>query len=238
MVYKKDNAYFRICNDCGNTREIQRQSYIKGLKKDKHFCLSCMQKGKRNHNYKVNPWNKGLNKEIDDRIKNAAIKDAEAKRGQNPWNIGKTYEELMGKSWADNFKNKVSVSKSGIPNYKNRKELSKSKSASYFRKMCRKLLYSEWTSRILKRDNYTCQLCGYKKDLEVHHIRRFSDILYTVAERLNLDLDDYKEFTNDEFNTFREEVIKEHKLEDGITLCRECHKGVDLYRRRFCALHK
>ena len=119
MVYIECGKYFRICDDCGEVREIQRQSYNKLLKKDVHLCLSC------------------------------------------------------------------------------------------------------------------CQKCGSRKNLEVHHLRPFRDILRDVSKKLNLNLSKYNEWSVEELNLFREEIIKEHKLEDGITLCKLCHMEEDRFRRRF-----
>ena len=238
MIFEETGKYYRVCDICGEKKEIQRQSFVKNSQKTQHFCLSCVQKGSRNHRYGLVPWNKGLYKAIDDRVKCGADKISATKQGANVWNSGRSYEELKGKQWSDNFKSKISSAKTGVPNYKKRKIIDRSKTASYFRHRCRALLYAEWTSKVLQRDNYTCQLCGYKRELEVHHIRKFSKILMIVADRLGLCLDDYKAFTDSEYELFRDEVIKEHKLEDGITLCKECHKGIDKDRRRFNVCNK
>lgn len=64
-------------------------------------------------------------------------------------------------------------------------------------------------------------------------MRSFSSIVKKVAKELNIDLNDYKELTEFEYNSLREAIVNEHKLEDGITVCDECHKGIDERRRRF-----
>lgn len=55
----------------------------------------------------------------------------------------------------------------------------------------------KWTKAVLKRDNYTCQCCGFdkKKHLEAHHIYSFRD--------------------NEAYRT---------QVDNGITLCKFCHK--------------
>ena len=60
--------------------------------------------------------------------------------------------------------------------------------------------YSSWKKNVLKRDDYTCQLCGRTNEetiLNVHHIERYAD-----NEKLRTDIN------------------------NGITLCCDCHKKV------------
>lgn len=55
-----------------------------------------------------------------------------------------------------------------------------------------------WKLICLKRDNFTCQYCGNKKDLQVHHI----------ISRSNM---------NTKFD-----------IENGITLCKKCHTKISV----------
>ena len=60
--------------------------------------------------------------------------------------------------------------------------------------------YLKWKSIVLKRDEFMCCLCGYKGNrLHVHHILRFA--LYPE---------------------------KRTDINNGVTLCRECH--IDLHK--------
>ena len=233
MVYIECGKYFRICDDCGEVREIQRQSYNKLLKKDVHLCLSCCQKGVRNHQYAKPAWNSGLTKDTDDRVKQYGKHGSLTKIGSVPWNKGKSYDELKGEEWSEKFKKKVSSIKKGVPNYKRRYATVRNRSFKAFRTYCKEILYISWKRPILERDDFKCQKCGSRKNLEVHHLSPFRDILRDVSKKLNLNLSKYNEWSVEELNLFREEIIKEHKLEDGITLCKLCHMEEDRFRRRF-----
>ena len=60
-------------------------------------------------------------------------------------------------------------------------------------------VYREWRLRVLKRDKFKCQmpLCNAKKNLQVHHIQKWSS-----ASMLR------------------------YEVSNGICLCRKCHQEV------------
>jgi nitrate/TMAO reductase-like tetraheme cytochrome c subunit len=58
--------------------------------------------------------------------------------------------------------------------------------------------YRKWREMVLIRDNYTCQKCGAKNNLHVHHKK-------SSAENPELRL----------------------KLDNGITLCVDCHRKIN-----------
>lgn len=60
--------------------------------------------------------------------------------------------------------------------------------------------YKNWRKKILGRDNYTCQCCGSKQNLEVHH---------------NKSVRFYPELATN--------------INNGITLCNSCHKKTNNY---------
>jgi hypothetical protein len=63
--------------------------------------------------------------------------------------------------------------------------------------------YKKWRMAVFTRDKFCCQECGNKENLEAHHLKPFS-----VAPELM------------------------YVVENGLTLCRECHKKTDSYARK------
>ena len=72
-------------------------------------------------------------------------------------------------------------------------------------------LYRSWSAQCLTRDNFRCQNCGSNKKLHVHHIKKFSQILY----------DNKIESVEAAFNC--EELWD---VTNGTTLCKPCHKSI------------
>ena len=75
----------------------------------------------------------------------------------------------------------------------------------------------QWRSDVFTRDNFTCQNCGNKRNLEAHHIKAFSLI---VNENNIKNIDDAiscSELWN---------------INNGLTLCKKCHKKTDNYCRK------
>jgi len=63
--------------------------------------------------------------------------------------------------------------------------------------------YRRWRKQVFERDGYTCQLCGqHGGELETHHKKSFIN---------------YKELRI--------------SIDNGITLCKECHKNVERLKR-------
>lgn len=78
--------------------------------------------------------------------------------------------------------------------------------------------YVFWRYSVLKRDNYTCQECGCKENLEAHHKKRFSLILNQNNIKTIEDAINFKDLWD---------------INNGITLCLDCHIKFDKYRKQF-----
>jgi hypothetical protein len=86
-------------------------------------------------------------------------------------------------------------------------------------KLCRNIQeYKEWRSKVFERDGWICQTCGVSGVyITAHHKKSFSKIL--------------KENNIKNINEARQ--CKElWDIDNGVTLCEECHKLTDNYRGR------
>jgi 5-methylcytosine-specific restriction endonuclease McrA len=67
-------------------------------------------------------------------------------------------------------------------------------------------VYKDWRIKVYKRDKFTCQMprCKNKKNLQAHHIRKWSSA-----------------------------SILRYDINNGITLCRECHKKITGHEQQY-----
>lgn len=85
------------------------------------------------------------------------------------------------------------------------------------------------SKKALERDSYTCQCCGSKVNLHVHHIKHFKDIVNRICnEHQELDV-------SNNINELYDIIIKDDDFNDMnnlITYCRDCHMKVHNYKRK------
>ena len=127
------------------------------------------------------------------------------KKGCVPWNIGKEYP--LG---AKNFE---------AFNKNNKKEQHwnwKGGIAKIDKSIRRMGEYLQWRSDVFARDNWTCQTCRITGVyVTAHHKKGFSKIIKENNIRSRENARDCKELW---------------EIENGVTLCEECHSLTDNYR--------
>jgi len=190
------------------------------------------------------PWNKGL--------KNCYSEETRAKmsagqKGRVAWNKDKkgcvnnggfkkgrkSVKYWLGKKRSEETKRKISESHKGKSSWNKglnklidkrlnfyRPTQFKSQGKCDFKEILRhNLIYKEWVKTIFEKNNYICQKCGERGGkLNAHHIKPLSLI---ISENNITNL---------------EEALHCNKLWDinnGITLCKSCHKKTETYLSRW-----
>lgn len=154
-------------------------------------------------------WNKGLH--IDNgwtgrkHTKEAKDKMRLAKLG-NTWNINKK-RPLFSEEWRRNMGRQGEKHhnwKGGVTSLGMRIRTS--------------FEYRQWRSDVFTRDSYTCQECGIRGGyLHAHHIKPFHQILEEYDIKTVEESKVYADLWN---------------INNGQTLCEECHKKTDSYMKR------
>lgn len=134
-----------------------------------------------------------MNRKISEKLKGRSLSE-ETKmkmKGRIVWNKGKKGLQKHTDAW----KNQQSLRVRG----ENHWNWQGGKSDENER-MRRVFDYYLWRKTVFKRDNYTCQICGSRKDLQADHIKSFSS---------------YPELR--------------YVISNGRTLCVECHRSTPNY---------
>lgn len=119
----------------------------------------------------------------------------------SPWEKSRKYCSLKCRG----------LNKRGVnsPVYKGDKAVSKLRNQLFYW-----IEWKEWRKTVLDNFNWTCQECGKRNGLEVHHIKLFREIIEELAPK-----------------TFEEirlcKILFDPK--NGLPLCRPCHRKTDSY---------
>lgn len=234
---KKDDEYI-ICVECKNT--------IQNINKKREKVKKCIEKS---HIYMVfdkdirdltlDECNEIIKRYDEDNVKRKNINSEESRKRtslrmklNNPMKRKEVVEKVL-KTREENIKNGILVYKRGSQHHLY-------KGLGTFNHECRKQLYQCWIKPILERDEFKCKLCGETHNLQVHHILPLRKIIDIVLARHNI-YEKTHNFNREKYENFDQlvdEVIKEHKLEYGITVCKRCHEKIDFRYRPYKGVKK
>ena len=134
------------------------------------------------------------------------------KRGLQPWHnisglLNISTEERARRGFKKGYKPSIETRKKISEALKGEKHWNWKGGVSKDKKQYFDLDYKLWREAVFERDNYTCQMCGAKG----------SDGVYLTAHHI-------KSWRN--FPELR------YEIENGITLCENCHSKTDNYKGR------
>lgn len=223
-----------ICPRCGLTLAVvervttnKKTYFIKSgqvcddCKQESRQLLSEARRGENNPNWisdrsLIKPnWTERVSDE--QKLINRQIMSERMKGENNPMKNPETRKKV-----SDTIKEKV---ESGELIYKKGKASGNWKGNRIRSQTIRSRLYKLWVLPKLIRDNFTCQECGSKSNLEVHHLTPFDKVLAKVLNGRKL-----SEISYEDFEIVSDEVIYEHAFVEGITVCKSCHKKIDKRR--------
>jgi 5-methylcytosine-specific restriction endonuclease McrA len=90
-------------------------------------------------------------------------------------------------------------------------------------------LFPVWTKKCLERDNFTCQDCNNKTSLQVHHIKPLRNFIDEILGEYGIP--NFNLIPVCDWQFYFDVIISNHKLEDGITVCKSCHSKRDKFLR-------
>lgn len=188
------------CLTCGNLYTKKVTTSKKDWENSKYCSNKCIRR--------INPpWNKGLkgihvSPETEFKRGDRRLVGNKSRLGKPPWN--------KGKSLSEETKRKISQSLMGRPTGRtgSKSNFWKGGKSSEYTKLKNSLAWKNWRRSVFERDDYTCQECGernYKGNgksvwIHPHHIKSRT------------------EFPELQFD-----------VNNGITLCRDCHRKTHNY---------
>lgn len=168
------------------------------------------------------PWNIGLTKETDQRILKASINQIKAFEKWTPEERQHKAEVLK----STRSKHPEKFNQSGHLHSQWKGGISQTKINQIARSFSS---YKQWIDAVLERDDHTCQKCGSKKLLEVHHDQEeMSSLISRLRKEGVVDIDsDCKSYLRKQ-----SKIIADYHTMDnvsGLTLCRSCHQDCHPY---------
>lgn len=83
-----------------------------------------------------------------------------------------------------------------------------------------------WKTACLQNSNYTCDISGIQgKDLEVHHLINFTDLVNETFQELNLPIRrSYLDYTPEQLLQIVETLQSKHDINTGVVILKKYHK--------------
>jgi len=197
------------CDSCGKRYEILYGSAKKTYAKNgKHLCYSCSPQNSKEH------WTEERRKAHGQTVSGSEdYQKAIAARDQSGEKNG-----MFGRKHTKATRKKMSKSRIGKlgPNA----TAWRGGKLSLTRRV-KGIIHTRfnWYFKVFQRDGFRCVGCGSKKNIDAHHIEPVVNIIRRLCEGKTFKSDEEKI----EWLAGRPE-IRDRRLKNGKTLCRDCHK--------------
>lgn len=250
-----------VCRRCGNqTGVIEKENSLKDSIIDKNrYCKVCVEKSIQMKNDRMKNHNPVKQQWVKDKISTTLKRKYETGEISSPFLDPIKLKEIqskrreLSKEGSDSISRKMKINnpmfnvdtrirasvtikdriQKGQLVYKKGHTHHLYKGNGTFSNDCRKWL-KVWIRSIMERDKFSCTVCGKTNEyLHTHHIRPLRDIIKNVLTNESVDsIVDLKLQNVDLYESMIKKVVDNHKLEDGITVCKQCHANIDdRYRR-------
>lgn len=250
-----------LCRRCGNqTGTVEKENSKKESIIDKNkYCKTCVEKYTRLRNDRMKNRNPAKQQSIKDKISNTLKQKYKTGEISSPFLDPLKLKEIQSKRNGLSISGSAIISRrmkmeNPMFDIEVRKRVSKTinerikngklvykkghihhlyKGTRTFSNDCRKWLKT-WIRSVMDRDKFSCTVCnktgGY---LHTHHIRPLRDIIKTVLTTEGVsDIVSVKSNNITEYERLIQKVVDSHRMEDGITVCKQCHANIDdRYRR-------
>lgn len=199
-----------ICAVCNRVCSVSRGSYQQGMKRNGFYrCANCSPQRSKKYWESTDRKLKHSEKIKSSTLYYAAVAQRDLSGERNG---------MFGKTHSIDAINKMSKSRTG----KIGKKATAWKGGKYsFTKRVKRILHTryDWFSRVLNRDNYVCQWCNASDQLDAHHIEPVVCLIEKITKEISFkDEDEKLEWV------IVQPCIEDKMLNNGITLCRTCHK--------------
>ena len=164
----------RICKKCKNSSMYDK-------KIQKIICKKCgkiIEEKLKNNTYQLKDHYKYCDECRKKRFEELKIEYSNRMKSNNPMK-----NEVCKIKAKNTIRRKI---KNNELKYKRGKEHHLYKKGENLYNVCRDYLYQSWAIPIMERDEFRCVYCGDNKNLQVHHIRPFIQILRKIMAMYNI----------------------------------------------------
>ncbi len=212
-----------VCDECGKSFERYKKYLARSRQKNngKDRCRSCSAKAHPKKQNTKEYWaNPEVKKQHSERIKSSAtyyegIKNRPDSSGENNSFFGHKHTAETRALFSQQRRGRIGANATAWKGGK----LSVNARVKFY------VFRQGWYRRVFERDSFKCTQCGSNKKIDAHHKVAISKLIKQALIGKHFETDDEKYLY-----LITQEDILDRLLENGVTLCRECHRKIHGYK--------